>query len=167
MLVELKDQHYPTDYLSMSKDTMKIIFISDNGQHHYKLSFGKWLYALLLAFFLLLASLFSYALFHYGALTHGDAKIIHRFDSYLKRLSTLEAQTQRLNILGARIAQQNNIDIDSFSLEKAPARGGMVDANAKNVVLGEKNLIESIKNAEKALAEKEKIFNFYKDINTI
>lgn len=151
---------------------MKVIFISDNGQYHRKLSFNKW--ALIIA----LTILFSLSLFLVGnsrffnskTLNHGDAIIIDRFDSYLKRLATLEAQTQRLNALGARIAQKNNINIETFSLEKDPARGGFIANHVedkKAQILNEKDFILSIKKAETALAKHEKTLMLYKDLSTI
>lgn len=151
---------------------MKVILISNNGKKHYKFSFGKWMYIVLFAVTFVLT---VYFIGHYdqffnrNALTSGDVKIINRFDSYLRRLATLEAQIQRLNALGARIAKKNNIDTDSFLLKKDPARGGAVDFRISEevTILAEKDLIKSIKEAENVLIEKERIFKYYRDAKII
>ncbi len=149
---------------------MKFIFISDNGKHHYKLNINKWaLIALAIVMLVLMTVLLlNPKLFNRNALSQGETEIIERFDSYLKRLATLEAQIQRLNALGARIAEKNNINIDSFSLEKAPARGGMLEKNDHDMaIIKEQDLLDSIKQIENILTEKEKIFNLYQDLNTV
>ncbi len=150
---------------------MKAIFISDNGGQHYKIKLNAWLMVLLP----LIAMLFLAFIINKISLTRSnhsisrsDILIIQRFDSYLKRLATLEAQTQRLNELGARIAQKNHIDLDVFSLDKKPAQGGIVaHAVGKKPVLNERDLINSIQFSEQALARQEKIFSFYNDLTTV
>lgn len=151
---------------------MKAIFISDNGKYHYKYNLKAWM-----LFTIPIAVLFPASMavnkvgtyFSSNFLTSSDVLIIDRFDSYLKRLAILEAQTERLNALGARIAKRNNINIDAFSLGEAPARGGMIDSvsHEKVSVLSEENLIKSIKRAEEVLAKQEKTFVFYKDLSTV
>lgn len=106
--------------------------------------------------------------YYNNLISRSDILIINRFDSYLKRLATLEAQTQRLNALGARIAKKNHINIDAFQLDKKPARGGIVGSAAgEKFVLSEQDLIKSIKLSEQALAKQEKIFRFYNDLTTV
>ena len=102
------------------------------------------------------------------SISQSDIIIINRFDSYLKRLATLEAQTQRLNALGAQIAKKNHINIDAFQFDKAPAQGGVIDNRSDEMhVLSEQNLIRSINLSKQALAKQERIFRFYRDVNTV
>jgi len=147
---------------------MKAVFISDNGRHHHKISLNVWRFFTLLAVAILLLSL-TLGKIGNNSITTSDVLIINRFDSYLKRLATLEAQTQRLNALGARIAQKNHINIDAFLLDKKPARGGFAGnhLNKSTIVLREQDLIASIRKSEYALAKQEKVFSFYKDLETV
>ena len=149
---------------------MKVIFISDNGRHHYKLAVSRWLFIVMMLLLLATAILFTTnynRIFSNTFLSYADVTIIDRFDSYLKRLAMLEAQTLRLNALGARIAKSNNIDIDAFLLEKRPAQGGIVNSLSHISVVTEQNLIKSIRETQLILEKKEKVFNFYKDLNII
>lgn len=151
---------------------MKAIFISDNGRNHYKYNIKMWMLFVLPVAVLLLMSIATTIVSSYfsgNALSASDVLIINRFDSYLKRLSTLEAHTQRLNALGARIALRNHIDIDTFLLEKEPGRGGVVDngLNKRASILSEQDLIESIKKSEQVIVAQEKTFDFYKDLKTV
>jgi len=150
---------------------MKAVFISDDGSRFYKIKINIWAIALLFAFVLMLLGFIinRVSIYHSNhSITKSDRLIINRFDSYLKRLSTLEAQTQRLNELGARIAKKNHINIDTFLLDKEPARGGVIDKQSNLMsVLSEQNLINSINMAEQSLASQDRIFRFYKDLKTV
>lgn len=152
---------------------MKAVFISDDGSRHYKINLNIWVFAFLSMFILLVygfivSKVTSSSLNSGNAISRSDILIINRFDSYLKRLATLEAQTQRLNELGARIAKKNQINIDTFRLDKAPARGGMLEKRSNKMpVLSERDLIRSINLSEQALVAQEKVFRFYQDINTV
>ncbi len=153
---------------------MKAIIISDDGSRHYKLKINIWMLFIISVPVLFLAGFSLNKIisgFSGQSLNSSDIQIIKRFDSYLKRLAVLEAQTQRLNALGARIAQKNNIDIDTFLLEKEPARGGIVNHSADSLgkdttILSEQDLIKSIKLSELALARQERAFKLYRDSNT-
>lgn len=150
---------------------MKAIFISNNGSQHYKIKLNGWLMVLLpLLVMLFLGFIVNEITLARAshAINRSDILIIQRFDSYLRRLAALEAQTQRLNELGARIAQKNHIDLDVFSLNKKPAQGGIVShAISKKTIFSESDLINSIQLSEQALVRQEKKFNFYNDLTTV
>jgi len=154
---------------------MKAVFISDDGSRFYKIKINIWAIVLLFAFVLILLGFIinRVSVYHSNhSISKSDRLIINRFDSYLKRLSTLEAQTQRLNELGARIAKKNHINIDTFLLDKEPARGGIIDRQSNSMnVLSEQNLISSINSAEQSLASQERKFyyymRYYNDLKTV
>ena len=114
----------------LRKNTMKIIFISDNGAKHRMMKFQIPLKFLLPILFLLFAGIF---LVLKNTLLGEPIKFLHESSlntlpptvvKQLAELGRLRAEVDRLNALGKYIAQQGNINIDKFMLQTEPAIGG-------------------------------------------
>jgi murein DD-endopeptidase MepM/ murein hydrolase activator NlpD len=141
---------------------MKVVLISDNGIHHKKVTVNIWLHVFLpivvlvagIAIVKNIDSIFaSSALFP----SKKDNKAYENFNLVLNKLSVLDAEVQRLNILNTHIASRSKLDIAKYGLENQPARGGGVASkHFKSRVVRQKDLNSSVIDIERALA-KEKL----------
>ncbi len=117
----------------LRKNTMKIIFISDNGPKHKLMKFQLNLKIVLPLIFLFLTVafiLFKSSLFVEPVSIGKNAavKVTNTLPldvvQQLAELGRLRAEVDRLNALGKYIARQGNINIDKFMLQTEPAIGG-------------------------------------------
>jgi len=112
---------------------MKVIFISDNGQRHKKISINFLLH-IYLPILLLVASLALLILFGFISSfdispSNKDRKVHEDFSRVLQKLAILDAEVERLNALSNHIASRSKLDIQAFDLSNIPARGGTVENN--------------------------------------
>ncbi len=153
---------------------MKVIFLSDNGRHHQKYTVNLWSHIIIP--FLLLAIIVIVSLLIHDF--SGDSKkqplssnneknkkeSLKKLDVLLKKVSTLEAEIDRLNTLGKTIATNSDVDTAIFHLDQVPARGGhMATRNNHNdskldtkILDDEAELVENIKAIERRL-ERQKL----------
>lgn len=128
---------------------MKIILLRGKGLQPLKISISKWHFIFSLLILVALAFQFQYL-----TKTHTcEISEVHDLKKSFHRLSKIEAQIQRLNLLGAYIAKKKNINIESFHLSQDPAIGGTVGEYIEPVLheLTEKQLLESIRKSESFL----------------
>ena len=89
----------------------------------------------------------------------------------LQRLTVLEAQTQRLNMLGLHLAKQTYVDIAAFNLTQNPALGGITGSSVEpeSEIMSEQRLLASIKKSEEFLMnQKSRLDSFQaRSINNI
>ena len=110
---------------------MKLIFISDNGRHHKKLNIKLWSHLVLPLFLFSLLIMTGITAINYyqnaenEMISDHEVKLLGKFELLLKKTTVLEAQVQRLHVLGKSLAEKTNIDIKSFQLNKTPALGGL------------------------------------------
>ena len=147
---------------------MKVIFLSDNGSHHQKLTIKVWSHIVLPLFLLTLFVVTVFSAKNYYSEysdenlqnSHHEKKLLSKFDLLLKKASTLEAEIDRLNTLGKTIAINSDVDIATFYLDQAPARGGYVsdinDLGSDSETLSEADLFKSIEAIESRL-ERQKV----------
>ncbi len=150
---------------------MKVIFLSDNGSHHQKFTVKLWSHIILPLLLVTLFVVTSFAVNNYYAnysdeklqISHNEKKLLSKFDLLLKKVSTLEAEIDRLNTLGKTIATNSDIDIAAFRLDKVPARGGYTpelnDLGSDSETLNEADLIKSIEAIESRLNRQKVSFN--------
>lgn len=84
-------------------------------------------------------------------------------NNLLQRLTALEAQTQRLNMLGLHLAKQTNVDVAAFNLMQKPALGGIRGSSVEPEALSEESLLESIERSERFLKNQQLRLNTLKD----
>ena len=100
---------------------MKILLLRGKGLRPLKINICKW--HLISSVIALLVLIFVP---QFIVVTHNrPPSEAHQSSALFKRLSILETQIQRLNNLGAYIAKQENINIESFNLSQNPALGGV------------------------------------------
>ena len=154
---------------------MKVIFISDNGNHHKKINLKLWAQLVIPLFIL---SLITIAITVIASKNHqakisienhkiseNEIKLLDKFDLLLKKVATLEAEVDRLNTLGTALANKSKLDIKTFKLEEVPARGGLSESfdSQDAAIISEAELVESIREIEQRLAQgKVKLSNFQK-----
>lgn len=135
---------------------MKLIFISDNGNHHTKLNLNIWLHLILP---LLVVVSIVFALFFKSSLiTEKDNAAFGDFSIILNKLTDLDAEVHRLNSLSTFIASKTQLDINDFSLSNKPAMGGSNTVNHYfgSSIIRKKDLVSNIKVIEKRL-QKQKL----------
>ena len=137
---------------------MKVVFISDNGLHHKKITINIWVY-ILLPILCLVAGLFSYSLYSHFSSSQvlpitNDSKVREDFSLVLSKLSALDAEVQRLNTLSTHIASKSKLDIKAFNLSHVPAQGGAVDKSYYGAAIVRNNDIQkSVSIIERNLAK--------------
>jgi murein DD-endopeptidase MepM/ murein hydrolase activator NlpD len=152
---------------------MKLIFISDNGCHHKKIKLKLWLLVLLslliisLVSFTALVAIEKYKIINnknnkINDISRNEINVLNRFNLLLTKIASLEAEVQRLHSLSNKLASQSDIDIQSFNLDKEPARGGIIGtANIlESEIINEQNLLESIENIEHRLTQQITRFSY-------
>ncbi len=86
---------------------MKVVFISDNGCHHKKITINIWLLIFLPVFLsvagFLVASYYSNSTLLQVLSSDHDIKAGEAFSQVLNKLSMLDAEVQRLNALASHI----------------------------------------------------------------
>jgi murein DD-endopeptidase MepM/ murein hydrolase activator NlpD len=149
---------------------MKLIFFSDNGRHHQKLNIKLWSHLVLPLFLFCLITISVIAAKNYyknvnnEIITNNEAKLLSKFDLLLKKTTLLEAQVQRLNLLGKALANKTKIDIDSFQLNKDPALGGIdILSDYDSAIITDHGLVNSIERTKKNLALQEASFSDVKN----
>ena len=147
---------------------MKVIFISNSGRFHQKITINIWLHILLpfILLLLLIAGVVAYQSFYHDKIyaNKTDTSIINNYQFILKRLADLEGQTKRLNELGAYIARQKKLDVKAFNLDAPPAQGGLGFEHLNQTsspILSEENLFESLVNSEGSIIALEKQFKAF------
>lgn len=132
---------------------MKLIFISDNGNHHTKLKLNVWLHIILPISVLIVASLVVGMNYKSSIDSRNDKVAFGDFSSILNKLSTLDAEVQRLNELSTFLASKTQRDIKDFSLSNKPAMGGSNEINQYfgSTIIRKKNLLNNVKEIEKNL----------------
>lgn len=147
-----------------SKDSMKVVLISDNGNYHKKVTVKLWLHILLPLVFivtLIVVAVVVSSLSSRSSLlaSKHDKNAFKNFNSVLHKLSVLDAEVQRLNTLSTFIASKSKVNIKDFDLNKSPARGGGVKAKDNyfgSAIVRQKDVKSSVKNIENSL-ESQKI----------
>lgn len=141
---------------------MKLVFISDSGSHHKKVTVNLLRHIL---FPLLVATILIAVIWMLASSTpqilssKKDVKAYKNFNSVIHKLSSLDAEVQRLNALGAHIASKQKIDVKDFSLKKAPARGGVIRTDKNHfgsAIVRKSDINNSLKGIENNL-EKQKL----------
>lgn len=147
---------------------MKVIFISDDGAKYKKIHLNKGLQFLLPFLVLVITVMLLRSLLIAGfaekpatqALAVQLSPVSSDFSEQVSKLSTLKAQVDRLNALGAYLAKQEDIDIDQFMLQAEPALGGFTPSShylkeVKNHVSYDAGLSHDISQLEGDIAVQE------------
>ncbi len=137
---------------------MKLVFISDDGNHYKEIAVKLWPY-IIPPFLLMIgavAMVVSFnALTSQSLASKSDYKAFKNFSSVINKLGHLDAEVQRLNSLGSYIASKSDIDIKDYALTKAPARGGAIKINKKyfgSSIVRKPDVINSVKAVENNIA---------------
>lgn len=163
---------------------MKAVFISDNGRYHKKFTIRLWADVFLPLSLVVLLSylatiLFSTVddqgvshdqkVFRNHELSRNQEVATKKINYLLKKLSSLEAQTKRLNTLGYHVSKQIKLDIEAFSLEKEPARGGLYDSFSQDRLshTTPETIYTSLVDSENSLLDLEQLFTVYQTISSI
>ncbi len=140
---------------------MKVILISDNGNHHKKLKIDLLLHIIFPVLIVVAAVAFlkiiSTSSPSQALSSKNDDKAFANFQRVIYKLSVLDAEVQRLNILNGALASKSKLDIDKFNLKNKPARGGArTSSYFGSSVVRDSDLKKSVKNIEIGV-EKQKL----------
>lgn len=144
---------------------MKVVFISDNGSHHKKITINVWSQFILPLLLVILVVTMTWNPFLASTklfASSTDSQAFKGFETVLNKLSMLDAEVQRLNSLGTLIASKSKIDIDDFDLQHVPARGGALRAaniQFDSSIIREMDFENSIRNIQKELKKQYIQFN--------
>lgn len=156
---------------------MNVVFLSDNGCHHQEITVKVWSHIILPLLLITLFIVTAFSAKNYYAkysdeqlqISHNEKKLLSKFDLLLKKVTTLEAEIDRLNSLGKTIATNNDIDISAFHLDQVPARGGHAsevnDLGSESVPLNEADILKSIEEIESHLKRQKINFKMLKKLS--